>query len=166
MPATSSTPWKPSSKLDAVFSDSYKVGSSLGGGDDLVVTRFEETPLVSTYLVAFACGEFAYLDSEHHSKLTGKTVPVRTYVTPNQVEKVRFATDVMKWALPIYEELFDVAYPLPKLDTLVAHDFDMGAMENWGLITGRTTAYLIDQKSSVSALKRVGSVQCHEIARE
>jgi aminopeptidase 2 len=34
-------------------------------------------------------------------------------------------------AVPIYEEVFDVEYPLPKLDTLVAHDFDAGAMENW-----------------------------------
>lgn len=166
MPVSKAERWVPTGKLDSVFSSSYHIGSSLTGEGEWIVTDFEQTPLISTYLVAFACGEFAYLDSEHHSKLTGKTIPLRTYVTPNQVEKVRFATDVMKLALPVYEELFDIAYPLPKLDTLVAHDFDFGAMENWGLITGRTTAYLVDDKSSLPAKKRVGSIQCHEIARE
>jgi aminopeptidase 2 len=29
--------------------------------------------------------------------------------------------------LPLYEQIFDVEYPLPKLDTLIATDFDAGA---------------------------------------
>lgn len=37
-------------------------------------------------------------------------------------------------------------------------------MENWGLITGRTTAFLYDPaKSSLSAKKRVAVVQSHEV---
>jgi aminopeptidase 2 len=36
--------------------------------------------------------------------------------------------------LPLYEEIFDIPYPLPKLDTLVASDFDAGAMENWCVV--------------------------------
>lgn len=68
-------------------------------------------------------------------------------------------------ALPVYEEIFDIPYALPKLDTLVAHDFGAGAMENWGSITGRTTAYLFDpEKSSLAAKKRVAVVHVHELA--
>jgi aminopeptidase N len=37
-------------------------------------------------------------------------------------------------ALPLYEQAFDIEYPLPKLDTLVANDFDAGAMENWVIL--------------------------------
>jgi aminopeptidase N len=48
--------------------------------------------------------------------------------------------------MPVYERLFDIEYPLSKLDTLIvsfsclshwhtlnsqATDFDLGAMENW-----------------------------------
>ena len=73
-------------------------------------------------------------------------------------------------------------YPLPKLDTLVvrrsfmtigysmliyfkASDFDAGAMENWGLITGRTSAYLIDpKKGDLQAKKRIAGTQSHEVA--
>ena len=42
-----------------------------------------------------------------------------------------FALYVKKSVLPLYEQVFDIEYPLPKLDTLVATDFDAGAMENW-----------------------------------
>lgn len=38
-------------------------------------------------------------------------------------------------------------------------------MENWGLITGRTTAYLLDPKrADQSAKKRIASIQSHEVA--
>ena len=38
----------------------------------------------------------------------------------------RFALEVKEKTLPLYEKMFDVEYPLPKLDTLVASDFDAG----------------------------------------
>ena len=38
-------------------------------------------------------------------------------------------------------------------------------MENWGLITGRTSAFLLDPKrADQQAKKRVASVQSHEVA--
>lgn len=180
--------------VEQVFADNYELGSHLDSvhtssgktegevetktegktegkttvsstSDAWKITKFETTPLMSTYLVAFACGQFAKLTSEHHSKLTGKTVPLQIFATPDLIKQAQFALDIKKWALPVYEEVFDIPYALPKLDTLIAHDFDAGAMENWGLITGRTTAYCYDpEKSSLAAKKRVATVQCHELA--
>lgn len=61
--------------------------------------------------------------------------------------------------------MFDIEYPLPKLDTLVAEDFNAGAMENWGLITGRTSCFLVDtQRSDIGGKKRVAGSQGHECA--
>lgn len=38
-------------------------------------------------------------------------------------------------------------------------------MENWGLITGRTTAFLLDpEKADLSAKKNVMATQSHEVA--
>ncbi len=183
MPEVSSKPWKPSSNAspESTLSQGYELGSLLvtgseagktegktekdASGGSWKVAKFESSPLMSTYLVAFACGEFAYLSSEHKSKKTGKTIPLRIFAVPAQIKQAQFGLDIKKWALPVYEEIFDIPYALPKLDTLVAHDFDAGAMENWGLITGRTTAYLYDpEKSSLAAKKRVADVQCHELA--
>ena len=40
-------------------------------------------------------------------------------------------------------------------------------MENWGLITGRTSVYLYDEKKSgIAAKKRVIGVQSHEVAHQ
>jgi aminopeptidase N len=51
--------------------------------------------------------------------------------TPDIIHQAQFALDVKARVLPLYETVFDVEFPLPKLDTLVANDFDAGAMENW-----------------------------------
>lgn len=46
--------------------------------------------------------------------------------TPDFVPLTQFALDVKAKTLPLYEKIFDIEYPLPKLDTLVASDFDAG----------------------------------------
>ncbi|KAH8983497.1 leucyl aminopeptidase [Lactarius akahatsu] len=128
-------------------------------------TRFETTPPMSTYLLVFANGEFVYLESSYKSPLSGKVRPLRIYATPDVIGQAQFALDIKEKALPLYEQAFDIEYPLPKLDTLVANDFDAGAMENWGLITGRTTAYLVDpENADIAAKKRIAGIQSHEVA--
>lgn len=39
--------------------------------------------------------------------------------TPDNIHQAQFALDVKADVLPLYEKIFDVPYPLPKLDTLV-----------------------------------------------
>ncbi|KAJ1310324.1 hypothetical protein OPQ81_007063 [Rhizoctonia solani] len=129
------------------------------------ITTFEKSPPMSSYLVAFANGHFEHLESSYTSPISGKTRPLRIYATKDIIHQAQFALDVKAKVLPIYEKVFDVEYPLPKLDTLVANDFDAGAMENWGLITGRTSVFLFDEKKSdLAAKKRVATVQSHECA--
>jgi len=39
--------------------------------------------------------------------------------TADVLHQAQYALDVKKAVLPLYEEVFDVEYPLPKLDTIV-----------------------------------------------
>ncbi|KAK7463560.1 Aminopeptidase 2 mitochondrial [Stygiomarasmius scandens] len=129
------------------------------------ITKYQTTPIMSTYLVAFANGPFEYIESTVKLPLSNKTVPLRVYATADLIHQAQFALDVKAKVLPLYEQIFDVPYPLPKLDTLVATDFDAGAMENWGLITGRTNSFLLDPKrADMAGKKRVVVVQSHEVA--
>ncbi|KAH9483761.1 Aminopeptidase 2, mitochondrial [Psilocybe cubensis] len=129
------------------------------------ITKFEKTPPMSSYIVAVANGPFKFLETSVVMPLSGKTIPLRIYTTPDLIHQAQYALDVKAAVLPLYEKIFDVEYPLPKLDTLVASDFDAGAMENWGLITGRTNAFLLDpERIDLQAKKRVASVQSHEVA--
>ncbi|KAJ7582802.1 leucyl aminopeptidase [Mycena floridula] len=161
MPATSEVTYDPLSK----DTDINKIFPSLVEEEDSwKITRFETTPHMSTYILAWACGPFKSLESSVVMP-SGKTIPLRIYTTPDLLHQAQFALDVKAKVLPLYEKMFDVEYPLPKLDTLVATDFDAGAMENWGLITGRTSAFLLDPKNpDLKAKKQVIFTQSHEVA--
>ncbi|KZV77286.1 hypothetical protein PENSPDRAFT_568462 [Peniophora sp. CONT] len=153
------------SSLASDFSPS--VAEALYAGVDKgewTATTFENTPPMSTYLLAFANGPFEYIESSYTS-IKGNVRPLRIYATKDVIGQCQFCLDVTVRAVPLYEKVFDVEYPLSKLDTLVAHDFDAGAMENWGLITGRTSAVLVDPNSQdLTRQMAVAGTQSHEIA--
>lgn len=122
MPATSEEEFTPSLKESSgvvTWLSSKFSGLTTGEGDKWKVTQFEKTPPMSTYIVAFANGPFVHLEDSYQSPLSGKTRPLRIYATPDLIHQARFALDVKKAAMPLYERVFDIEYPLPKLDTLV-----------------------------------------------
>lgn len=164
MPATSEEVITSNIKSGAEEPETQALLSGLENGK-WKITKFETTPPMSSYIVAYANGHFEYLEDSVILPLSGKRLPLRIYTTAEHIHQAQFALDVKKAVLPLYEKVFDVGYPLPKLDTLVASDFDAGAMENWGLITGRTTAFLLDPKrSDLRAKKQIAATQSHEVA--
>lgn len=94
-----------------------------------VLTKYALTPKMSTYLVAWANGEFEHIESSFKSPLTNKTVPIRVYATKDVIHQAQLTLDVTAAILPIYEKIFDIPYPLAKLDTLVATDFEAGLFD-------------------------------------
>ncbi|KJZ75303.1 Aminopeptidase 2 [Hirsutella minnesotensis 3608] len=124
--------------------------------------RFNTSPLMSTYLVAFIVGELNYVESRDFR------VPVRVYAPPGQnIEHGRFSLDLAVKTLKFYEKVFGIDFPLPKMDQVAIPDFAQGAMENWGLITYRVVDLLLDEKASGAATKeRVAEVVQHELAHQ
>lgn len=123
------------------------------------VVEFAESPIMSTYLLALIVGEFESIEDQ-----AGKTL-VRVWTTPGKENQGRFALDVARKILPFYESYFGVPYPLPKLDLIAIPDFAAGAMENWGAVTFREVALLVDPaNSSVATKQRVAVTIAHEIA--
>jgi aminopeptidase N len=45
------------------------------------VVSFERTPVMSTYLLAWAFGDFEYIEDFTRRKYNGKNLPVRVYTT-------------------------------------------------------------------------------------
>ncbi|KAH8117511.1 peptidase family M1-domain-containing protein [Phellopilus nigrolimitatus] len=152
------------SNMPSLSEEPYTSGNCVDS-EKWKITKFDRTPPMSSYLVAFANGHFDYLESSYVSPLSGKTRPLRIYATSDFIHQAEFALDIKRKVLPLYEQMFDVEYPLPKLDTLIASDFDAGAMENWGLIIGCTTAFCLDpEKVGVAAQKQIATTQSHEVA--
>ncbi|XP_060068640.1 glutamyl aminopeptidase-like [Ylistrum balloti] len=128
----------------------------------LMITSFQRSVDMSTYLVCFIVCDFRYLESR-----TKSDIPVRTFATPDRVNQTKFSLDLAVHSMDLYEELFNVSYPLPKQDLIAIPDFVSGAMEHWGLITFRETNMLFDPEEASSAnQQRVAVVVAHEIAHQ
>lgn len=145
--------------LDAI-SNGKIVKSDVAGGVKSV--QFEQTPIMSTYLLAFLVGEFEYIETTN-----AEGVIVRVYTVPGKKDQGAFALDVAARTLSFYKDYFGIAYPLPKLDMIAVPDFAAGAMENWGAVTYRETAILVDNNNSSVATKQwAAMVVAHELAHQ
>lgn len=124
--------------------------------------KFNTSPLMSTYLVAFIVGHLNYIETKDFR------VPIRVYATPDQdIEHGRFSLDLAAKTLAFYEKAFDSEFPLPKMDMVAVPDFSAGAMENWGLITYRIVDVLLDEKTSGASRKeRIAETVQHELAHQ
>lgn len=124
--------------------------------------KFNTSPLMSTYLVAFIVGHLKYVETNNFR------VPVRVYATPDQdIEHGRFSLELAAKTLAFYEKAFDSDFPLPKMDMVAVPDFSAGAMENWGLITYRIVDVLLDEKTSGASRKeRIAETVQHELAHQ
>ncbi|MFZ2544592.1 MAG: M1 family metallopeptidase, partial [Candidatus Saccharimonadales bacterium] len=136
------------------------IGSQVTNEEHLT-TKFETTPRMSTYLLAFVVG-----DLQKKSAKTKSGVEVNIWSTPAQpFTSLDFALDIAVRAIEFYDDYFDTPYPLPKSDHVALPDFSSGAMENWGLITYRETT-LLAEKSTTSIASRhyIATVISHELA--
>ena len=88
---------------------------------NLRVVKFDRTPIMSTYLVAFVVGEFDYVEER-----STDGVLVRVYTPVGKKEQGRFGLYVAAKVLPYYKEYFGVEYPLSKMDLVVIANFAAG----------------------------------------
>ena len=61
--------------------------------DGWKVVSFERTPVMSTYLLAWAMGDFEYIEDFTRRKYNGKALPVRVYTTRGLKEQGRLALE-------------------------------------------------------------------------
>ncbi|MDA0733136.1 MAG: M1 family metallopeptidase [Chloroflexi bacterium] len=145
---------------DMVAISNTPMVASSPSGAGLKSVRFAETPVMSTYLLAFVIGDLTHIEKEAAS---GTRVGVWT--TRGKEEQGRFALDTSVKLLSFFNDYFGIPYPLEKLDHIAIPDFAAGAMENWGAVTYRETALLVDpQNSSAGTRQRVAEVVAHEMA--
>ena len=153
-------------EVTLVFSDEFQAVSNTPVVEESVpspglkLVRFAETPVMSTYLLVFVVG---HLVSVEQQAADGTKVGVWT--TPGKENQAGFALDTSVKLLGYFNEYFGIPYPLAKLDHIAIPDFAAGAMENWGAVTYRETALLVDpENSSAGTRQRVAEVIAHEMA--
>lgn len=131
--------------------------------DNRLITLFDTTPRMSTYLVAWVAG-----DLQKKTATTKTGVEVSVWATKaHSAESLDFPLDIATRTIDFFSEYFGVPYPLPKSDQVALPDFSAGAMENWGLITYREIALLVDpHTTSLSTKQYAALVIAHEVSHQ
>ena len=127
-----------------------------------VVHRFSETQPISTYLVAFAAGPWAYREMQVGPRI------VRGYVRRSRAGEADFDTLLVQngLALEWMEWYFGVAYPFDKFEFLLAPAFPFGGMEHPGAVFYNEDRFIFRDRPTLP--RRLGrySTVLHEVAHQ
>jgi aminopeptidase N len=133
--------------------------------DGRTLRTFTETPPLSTYLFAMTAG--AFVGERRELRLPGRAeaIPVglwsrRSLATHLEHDRFHAMTEQ---AFLYFGALFGREYPFDKLDHVFCPEFNVGAMENVGLIT-YTERYVFRSTPTPSDVTDLAEVVFHEIA--
>ncbi len=134
-------------------------------GDGRTLRSFAETPPLSSYLFAITAG--AYVGQRTEVRIPGRAEPIPVGLWSRRslakyLEHDRFK-EMTEQAFIFYGELFGREYPFDKLDHVYCPEFNVGAMENVGLIT-YTERYIFRSTPTPSDVTDLAEVVFHEIA--
>jgi aminopeptidase N len=126
----------------------------------LETVRFEPTPKMPSYLVAFVGGDLGHLSGQSGATKLG------VWAVRGQEENGRVALANAAQILADYNDYFGYTFPLPKLDSISIPGGFSGAMENWGAITYMEELLMLPPSSTLSQEQQIYSTQAHEMAHQ
>ncbi|MGB7983230.1 MAG: aminopeptidase N [Candidatus Nanopelagicales bacterium] len=134
----------------------------LGGG--LARWQFPPTPPLSTYLAAICAGPF-HVISDVYEGPYGR-YPLALLVRASVAEHLDAdeVFDLTRAGLAHYEAMFAVPYPFGKYDQVALPEFNLGAMENPGLVTFNEDMFVFRSRVTEWFRERRAMILLHEMA--
>ncbi|MFG2380459.1 aminopeptidase N [Streptomyces avermitilis] len=139
------------------------VGELTGG-----VWKFAETKPISTYITAVVAGPYHYVTDSYERVLEDGTrleIPLGAMCRKGLAPY--FDADdvflVTKQGLDFFHDHFDYPYPFGKYDQAFVPEYNLGAMENPGLVTFREE-YIFRGRVTQASYERRANVILHEMA--
>lgn len=125
--------------------------------------RFAETAPISTYITCVVAGPYHYVtDSYTRGDLT---IPLGAICRKGLAK--HFDADevflVTKQGFDLFHEIFDYPYPFGKYDQAFVPEYNLGAMENPGMVTFREE-YIFRGKVTQASYERRANTILHEMA--
>lgn len=128
---------------------------------------FKSTAPISTYITAIVAGEYftAFDTYTPASAVNSGPIPLVAYCRQSLKEHFDYQNifAVTKQGLDFFQDLFDYAYPYPKYEQAFVPEYNLGAMENPGLVTF-TEGYIFVSGADESQLEGRANVICHEMS--
>ena len=132
--------------------------------DDRAFLTFTETHAISSYLFAFAAGDFQVEEAERDGR---RMAMYHRETDRERVERNAGAVfDLHASALVWLEEYTGIPYPFEKFDFVLVPAFQYGGMEHPGAIFYRAEALLLDESATQNAYLGRASVIAHETAHQ
>jgi aminopeptidase N len=146
---------------DTAISNGRLLSDTPGPGHGRHTLKFDTSPVMSSYLVAMAVGDFTCLEG------AADGIPIRVCATPDKAHLGRLALESAQHILTFYNRYYDIKYPFGKLDVVAVPDFAAGAMENTAAIFYRETDLLAETTTAATETrKNIASVLAHEMAHQ
>uniref|UniRef100_A0A673JHR5 Aminopeptidase n=1 Tax=Sinocyclocheilus rhinocerous TaxID=307959 RepID=A0A673JHR5_9TELE len=148
--------------ITSIFVLSLEADTTEIDGEEWIVTTFAETPIMSTYLLAFTVSDFTY-----KSKSSGTNINIHARSDAINAGHADYAIEVTEKIMIYYQNIFGFKYPLKKIDQTALPDISAGAMENWGFISYQESGLLYDKETaSTFDQERVATMISHELAHQ
>ncbi|KIF74444.1 aminopeptidase N [Streptomyces sp. 150FB] len=132
------------------------------------VWSFADTKPISTYITCVVAGPYHYVTDSYRRELPdGSTLEIPLGALCRQGLAKHFDADdvflVTKEGLDFFHDNFDYPYPFGKYDQAFVPEYNLGAMENPGLVTFREE-YIYRGKVTQASYERRANVILHEMA--
>ena len=132
-------------------------------GDRALLT-FTETHAISSYLFAFAAGDFQVEEAERHGR---RMAMYHRETDRERIERNAGAIfDLHASALAWLEEYAGIPFPFEKFDFVLVPAFQYGGMEHPGAIFYRADSLLLDESATQNAQLGRASLIAHETAHQ
>ena len=128
-----------------------------------VRVAFAETLPLSSYITAVAAGPYHRVDGEwrSHDRAVSLGVLCRASLAPHlDADEI---LDITRRGLEFFEHAFDYPYPWGKYDQIFVPEYNLGAMENPGLVTF-TESYVFRGASTAAQHEGRANTILHEMA--
>ena len=137
------------------------VGVARNASQEYVWDQYKQSVAMSTYLVAFMVSNYGYTED-----FTKRGVPYRSWYTKKKLNQTQHATQAgVKIMDYLQENIFKPSYPIEKMDQVAVTDYWSGAMENWGMMTFRSTV-LLDSSDNMRGTFGIDYIISHELVHQ
>jgi aminopeptidase N len=151
----------------SISNSSARVYSTKNRADTTYSTEFGETQPISTYVFAFAAGNFEEVKDNPQSAIPN---PHSIYVRKSQAEKFKqHSAEVFRLnreCIKYLEDYFDYKFPFPKYDLVLIPEFPFGGMEHAGATFLRESSIIFPSEPTKNDIISRANLIFHESAHQ
>ena len=156
---------RPETSRESASTGAEASGTAESAGTSAVTHHFAPTLRQSSYITCIAAGPYEGATDEWTDPATGEVVALGVWTRASLVDHLD-ASDIFsitKAGLDFFTGEFDYPYPWGKYDQIFVPEYNLGAMENPGLVTFTDTLIFRDKVTDAQYESRA-NVILHEMA--